>query len=127
MKILLVDDNLLIQQVICRFLMGQGYTVIVTSNTRDALSLARMQHYDLFLIDLHLFDHDDLDLLAALRNHPGYAGSPIVAISGLGEEQRLRAYQDGFNGYLAKPIDLDELLDTVSQFCGVRMERALGV
>lgn len=126
MKILLVDDNPLIQQVISRFLMGQEYSVFVASSAHDALSFAESQRYDLFLIDLHLSDEDGVDLLKTLRSRPQYAAVPAIAISGLGEEQRLRAHLDGFNGYLAKPIDLDELLGIVQHFHSLHTERVLG-
>ncbi len=127
MKIMLVDDNPLIQQVISLFLTSQGNSVDVAASASDALSLAHDQRYDLLLIDLHLIDQGGADLLATLRQQPEYARIPAIAISGMGEEHRLYAQQDGFNHYLAKPIDLDELLVLINGCRGTSSERIFGV
>ncbi len=126
MQILLVDNDPLSQQVINRFLSSQGYEVTIASTGKDALSLARSRNFALVLIELHLPDQDSSDLLEFLRRQPTYANSPMIALSSLGEVQRRWAYEDGFDEYLAKPIDFDELLGTVRRHLGENLERALG-
>lgn len=126
MLVLLVDDNPLMEQVICRFLTSQGYDVIVAHNARDALKLVETYHPDLLLIDLLLPDQDGPDLLHLLRNRPGYATCPAIAMSGMGEEKRALSQQAGFSDYLTKPIDLDELLDTVRRHLNGGLEQVLG-
>jgi CheY-like chemotaxis protein len=126
MSIMVVDDNLLMQQVISRFLVSQGHTVVVARSAAEALELARERHYKLFVIDLHLPDQDGPELLTALRSQHGYQNTPAVAVSGLGEMERQDVLRDGFDAYLSKPIDLDELLATVQRHVEIRAERVLG-
>jgi two-component system, cell cycle response regulator DivK len=116
MQVLVVDDNPLMQQVISRFLMSQGYSVAVARNGEDALALARAETPQLLLIDMRLPDQDGPDLLVALRREPGLHGRPAIAVSGLGEDDRERTVEAGFDGFLAKPLDLDELLAAVQRY-----------
>lgn len=125
MLILLVEDNPLMQQVLHHFLSSQGYTIIVANSAHDALGLARSQQCDLLLIDLLLSDQDGTGLLHILRALPGYQDCPAVAMSGMGEEQRLWSQQAGFSDYLAKPINLDELLDVVQRHRNGGLEKVL--
>lgn len=126
MAILLVDDNPLMQQVISRFLVAQGFDIVVATNAGDALIIAREQHCDLLLIDLNLPDLDGPDLLVELRRQPGYRDVPAVAVSGMGELQREEGQRAGFSDYLSKPIDLDVLVDTVQRYIGPQA-RVVGV
>lgn len=126
MQVLLVDDNPLMQQVISRFLMSQGYQVDVAGDGQEALALAQQQAYRLLVIDMRLPDQDGLQLLRHLRNLPGYAECPALAVSGLGEDDREKTRHAGFEAFLAKPIDLDELLATVYNFVGAKHARLIG-
>jgi CheY-like chemotaxis protein len=116
MQVLLVDDNPLMQQVISRFLVSQGYSVAVARNGEDALELARHEPCQLLLIDMRLPDQDGPELLAVLRREPELRSCPAIAVSGLGEDDRERTVVAGFQAFLAKPIDLDELLSTVRRY-----------
>lgn len=121
MHVLLVDDNPLMQQVISRFLVGQGYTVAVAQTGEEALALARREPFQLMVIDMRLPDQDGPDLLVALRGLPGLEGCPAIAVSGLGEDDRDQMVAAGFELFLAKPIDLDELLEAVRRHLGNEM------
>ncbi len=127
MQVLLVDDNPLMQQVISRFLMSQGYSVTVAQTGEEALELARREDCRLLVIDMRLPDQDGPDLLSALRREPGLAGCPAIAVSGLGEDDRDRTVQAGFDAFLAKPIDLDELLVAVRRYLNKGAMRAVGL
>ncbi|MFV9507836.1 MAG: response regulator [Oscillochloridaceae bacterium umkhey_bin13] len=119
MQILLVDDNLLMQQVIGRFLESYGYRVCIATTGAEALALLDPAHCHLFVIDLRLPDQSGIALLATLRGLSGLATCPAIAISGLGEPERHATLAAGFESFLAKPIDLDELLATVQAHLGV--------
>jgi CheY-like chemotaxis protein len=124
MHVLLVDDNPLMQQVISRFLMSQGYVVEVAQTGAEALALVRRATYGLLLIDMRLPDQEGPELLEALRHEEGLLRCPAIAVSGLGEDERERTMAAGFDAFLAKPIDLDELLELVRRY-GAPM-RAVG-
>src|SRR5690242_7488859 len=109
MDILLVDDNLLMQQVISRFLTGLGHTVTCADVASDAHALAAEHPFELLMIDMRLPDADGAEALAQLRALPGYGGTPAIAISGYGEEYARQARGAGFDAYLSKPIEFDAL------------------
>ncbi len=113
MQIVLVDDNPLMQQVISRFLISQGYQVTAMASATEVLQTIEPQTCRLLLIDMRLPDQDGPDLLSALRRIPDMATCPAIAVSGLGEPDRPRTVSAGFDAFLIKPIDLDELLALV--------------
>lgn len=125
MQVLLVDDNPLMQQVISRFLVSQGHGVAVAQTGEEAIELARGESPQLLVIDMRLPDMDGPEVLAALRALPGLDACPAIAVSGLGEDDREKTVHAGFGTFLAKPIDLDELLAAVRRYVGVAL-RAVG-
>lgn len=118
MQILLVDDNDLMQQVIARFLESYGYHVCIAATGDEALRMIKPADCQLLMIDQRLPDQSGAELLATLRGIPGMAACPAIAISGLGEPERVPTLASGFESFLAKPIDLDDLLGTVRQHLG---------
>jgi CheY-like chemotaxis protein len=127
MQILLVDDNPLMQQVIGRYLEAQGYSVGVAADGAEALELAQRTAFQLFVIDMRLPDQNGPEILAALRGLPGQGGRPAIAVSGLGEEERARTVAAGFDVFLAKPIDLDDLVSAVQRLFGAGAAQAVGI
>lgn len=126
MDILLVDDNLLMQQLIARFLGDLGYQISVAGRADDAIALARGGAPRLFMIDMHLPDLDGPEALQALRALPGCADMPAIAISGMDEHDARHILTKDFAEYLAKPIDLDVLQATVVRYLGDDRARSVG-
>ncbi|KPV53148.1 hypothetical protein SE17_11315 [Kouleothrix aurantiaca] len=126
MDVLLVDDNVLMQQLIARFLGEFGYQVAVAGLASEAVALARKSPPGLLMIDMHLPDLDGPDALIALRRLPGCADTPAIAISGLAEEEMRHMMMHDFNEYLVKPVDLDMLHATVARYLGPNLARSVG-
>jgi CheY-like chemotaxis protein len=126
MDILLLDDNLLMQQLMARFLGDLGYTVAVAGRADEAVVLASADAPALMLIDMHLPDLDGPEALTALRELPGCAATPAIAMSGLDESAVRPARLSGFVAYLAKPIDLDLLEATVARHVEAHNARSVG-
>jgi len=116
MDILLVDDNLLMQQVLERFLGSLGYRVILASRADEAVERARHNVVSLILMDLHLPDQDGPEALQLLRTLPGYKHIPAIAMSGLDGPEARSLITSDFCAYVAKPIDLDALEQTVREY-----------
>lgn len=126
MDVLLVDDNVLMQQLIARFLGEFGYQVAVAGLASEAVALARKSPPGLLMIDMHLPDLDGPDALIALRRLPGCTDTPAIAISGLAEEEMRHMMMHDFNEYLVKPVDLDMLHATVARYLGPNLARSVG-
>ena len=126
MDILLVDDNLLMQQLIARFLGDLGYQVGVAGRADEAIALARAMPPHLFMIDMHLPDLDGPEALHALRALPGCADMPAIAISGMDEHDARHLLTKDFAEYLIKPIDLDVLQATVVRYLGDDCSSSVG-
>jgi CheY-like chemotaxis protein len=124
--ILLVDDNPLMQQLIARFLGDLGYRVEVAGRADDAVELARARPPSLFMIDMHLPDLDGGDALRALRELPGCAATPAIAISGLDEDEARHVMTDDFAEFLVKPVDLDVLQGAVERHLDGGAVRSIG-
>jgi CheY-like chemotaxis protein len=101
--------------------------VEVAEDGAEALALAGRAGFQLFVIDMRLPDFDGPQILAALRGLSGMAGSPAIAVSGLGEEEREQTMAAGFNTFLAKPVDLDELLAAVRRLFEPGAARIMGI
>ncbi|MBX0328123.1 response regulator [Oscillochloris sp. ZM17-4] len=127
MRILFVDDNPLMQQVISHYLEIQGYEVVVVGEGAEAIDIARRESFQLYLIDMRLPDQDGPEILASLRTLPDGGRRPAIAVSGLGEEERARTMEAGFDAFLAKPIDLDDLTRMVRRFVAPDNAQAVGI
>lgn len=127
MQVLLVDDNPLMQQVISRFLMSQGYQVTVARDGAEAIDLAQRGAFRVLVIDMRLPDIDGPQLLGGLRQLPALSGCMAIAVSGLGEDDREQTVRAGFDRFMAKPIDLDELLAVVRHHLDSPLARAVGM
>jgi CheY-like chemotaxis protein len=83
----------------------------------DAIALASEHMPDVVLMDLRLPDADGTDAVRGLKAEPRTAGIPVVAVTAVPLDARDTWLLDaGFVGYIAKPIDADELPDLVRGF-----------
>ncbi|MBN97649.1 MAG: hypothetical protein CME16_00160, partial [Gemmatimonadetes bacterium] len=115
MKILLVDDEKSILQVIGDFLSDCGYDVILAGDGSEALQrLEELEDIGLIISDIRMPKMDGLDLLKAVRVR--FPGIPATLMTGHGDEQlAIDALQEGAQGYLKKPLKFDDLLEHIAQ------------
>jgi len=116
LRVLVVDDNADAAQMLAALLEVQGHAVSVEYDARGALARARSEHPDVLLLDIGLPDMDGYELARRLRAQPENAGATLVALTGYGQNQdRAAARQAGFDHYLVKPADLNEVNDVLAQ------------
>ena len=116
--VLVVEDNERNMKLLRDVLQATGYRTLEASTGRQALALATTHLPALVLMDVRLPDLDGVDALARLRADELTASIPVVAITAQAMQgDRARLVGFGFDGYLAKPLDIDELLATVEQHC----------
>lgn len=109
MRVLLVEDDLMIGDAIQGALKDASYAADWVKDGQAALTTLGCQHYDLVLLDLGLPGKDGLEVLASLRakNNP----IPLLIITARdGLDDRLRGLDGGADDYVSKPFQMAELL-----------------
>jgi CheY-like chemotaxis protein len=111
-RILIVDDNENIRDVLEEILVLEGYEVYSCSHAEEALDQAKTVLPDLFLLDIRLPNIDGIELCRILKKDPTTSSIPIIFISGLlGMEEKVRGFNAGAADYITKPFhNLDVLI-----------------
>jgi CheY-like chemotaxis protein len=115
--ILVVDDEPAILDMIAELLGYEGYQVVTTSEGSVALTQAKADPPALILLDLMMPGMSGWQVIAALRASPQTRAIPVVLLSARRDLQAT-ATELGIVTFLAKPFDIDELLDIVHQHAG---------
>jgi two-component system, cell cycle response regulator DivK len=115
--ILVVEDNERNLKLVRDVLEYVGYDVRVARTAEDGIALAVKEPPDLVLMDLQLPGIDGMEALRRLRENPRTADIPVVAVTAQAMKQdRERALEVGFNGYIEKPISIRAFPDQVRSF-----------
>ena len=102
-KILMVEDDVFISDVIIQALKREGFNVIYASKGSDVLPLVKEEHPDLILLDLALPDMDGLDVLTDIRKEKVLRLIPVIVYSNnAGAENREMAKMKGAVGFIEK-------------------------
>lgn len=110
LRILVVDDNRDAAQILSMLLTSEGHTVWLAYDGYEALEVAQAERPQVVLLDIGLPGMDGYAVAQALRQHPTLKMTRLIAQSGYGrQEDRERAKAAGFNDYLVKPVNFDEL------------------
>ena len=110
-KILVVDDEEHIQELIRFNLEKSGYKVICADNGIDAIKLAKDQLPQLMLLDLMLPGMDGLDVCKEIRKDSNLSNMPIIMITAKGEEiDKIIGLELGADDYITKPFSVRELV-----------------
>jgi two-component system cell cycle response regulator DivK len=115
--ILVVEDNERNLKLLRDVLEYAGYEVRGARTAEDGITLAVSEPPDLVLMDLQLPGIDGIEALHRLRESPGTADIPVVAVTAQAmKEDRERALRAGFDGYVEKPISVRAFTDQVRRF-----------
>lgn len=119
-RILIVDDDESIRQVVSIFLSDEGYKVAGVGNGQAALDIVPHFQPDIIILDLRMPIMDGWEFVRCYRDQPG-AHAPIIAfVAALRAEEEQQ--EIGAVGLLAKPFDLDELLSVVDRARPARVQ-----
>ena len=113
-RLLVVEDDSSVRNTVVTFLELEGYEVDAVSSTREALQRLSQNSYPIVLSDIYLDERTGLDVLQAAKNsNPDCA---VILMTGRGTmETVMRATQGGAFDYIAKPFELDRLLETLKR------------
>ena len=122
-KVLVVEDDAGICNVMVAVLSTNRYEVLTAANGRQADTLIRSHCPDLVLLDLGLPDLDGLELIQRVRS---WSGMPIVVVSARSQEaDKVAALDAGADDYIVKPFGAEELLARIRT--ALRHARSAGV
>jgi len=114
-KILLAEDSIDNQMLICKLLTMAGAQVDTAENGKVALEKARQGKYDVLLMDLQMPVMDGYHATSELRKE-GYR-TPIIALTAHAlKEERARCLASGFDDHISKPINLNSLISSIAHF-----------
>ena len=113
-KLLVIDDERAIRNILKETLEFEGYKVDVAENGQQGVEMAQSKNYDLIYSDVKMPQMDGTELLAALKQPDSpCADVPVVMISGHGNiETAVECIKQGAYDFLEKPLDLNRLLVT---------------
>lgn len=113
-RILCTEDDADTRELIVFILSSEGFEVICTDSSEEALRLARSDSFDLYLIDNWLPGLSGEELTRRIREFD--SETPILFYSGAAQESdKERARASGAQGYLVKPAGVDELVNEVAR------------
>ena len=113
-KILIVEDNSDLSQLLAFYLSDAGYETSRARNSAQAISKALAERPDLIITDLYLPDMNAVDATIILKQDPTTSGIPIVVLTAMTlGEWKTKALKAGVAKYLIKPITPPELTEAV--------------
>jgi two-component system, cell cycle response regulator DivK len=116
-RILVIEDNTSNMALATFILESGGHTVLEAADAEAGLSRARAEQPDLILMDIQLPGMDGLQATALLKKDGATRAIPVVALTALamkGDKERI--LEAGCDGYIAKPMAYQVLLDAVARF-----------
>jgi two-component system cell cycle response regulator DivK len=117
-RVLIVEDNEKNTKLFRDVLHATGYRTLEAATGEDAIALAVTNEPALVLMDVQLPGIDGVETLARLRADQRTASIPVLALTAQAMDgDRERFLAAGFDGYLSKPVDIAELIETVREHC----------
>ena len=117
-RILIVDDDPGQRSLLDSFLRGQGFDTMTVASGEKALETLRAGDFSMMISDVRMPGLSGLETMRLARQE--HAVLPILLVTAYADiREAVGAMRDGALNYLAKPIDLDELLTTVQQATGI--------
>lgn len=123
-KVLLVEDNHMNKVLVKEILTLNGYEIIEAESGTEAIKALSAERPDIILMDLHLPGMDGITATRIIKSEERNKSIPVLALTASamrGEEDKI--IRQGFDGYVAKPIERKKLLEAISE--SLREDRPL--
>ena len=110
-RILIVEDNEMNRDMLCKRLSRRGYEVLVAVNGQEGIDMTRSEGPDLVLMDMSLPDIDGWNATKQLKSDAGTRDIPVIALTAHAMTgDREKSLDAGCDEYDTKPVDLQRLL-----------------
>jgi len=115
--ILIIEDNELNMKLFNDVLEASGYKTLKSIDGMDCMQLAKEQHPDLIIMDIQLPFVSGIEHTHDLKADVEVKNIPVLAVTAHAMDGDEEAFlEEGFDGYLAKPINVSAFLETVARF-----------
>jgi two-component system response regulator VanR len=117
MKILVIDDDKETTNMLSKFFNAKGYTVEVTNDPMEGLRQIQKEKYDVILLDINMPEISGFCIIELLATDEILKDQNLFIFSGDDmQEIQVKNWlrKDGVNGFLKKPIDLDDLITAIT-------------
>lgn len=113
-RILVVDDELLIRDLLYDFFTGQGWDITVADGGQKAIDYLKNQEFDVVLTDLKMPDIDGMDLAGRIRSL--YDGLPVIIMTGFPSlDSAIQGIRHKVDDYIVKPFNVNQLFKAVKR------------
>ena len=114
-RILVVDDEPEITEIVETFLMESGYKVAVENSPNEAVTKAHAFKPDVILLDIMMPGVDGYDICQQLKGDPEFADTPIIFLTGKDRSDDMgRSFRSGGDMFIKKPFSCERLLEIVN-------------
>ena len=117
-KVLVVEDEGSVRDLLSEFLSDEGYDVIVAADGREALELAKQEVPDLILLDLNMPKISGIEVCKKLKQEAKTRSIPVIVITGVPHTEK-EAFEAGADDFVKKPFELKGLAVQVKSALGV--------
>jgi|SRR5215210_4261309 len=118
-RILVIDDEPMIRQILKIGLEAQGFDVSLAPNAQEGMNIVVSDPPALVILDLMMPQRDGWWFLREMQHHPGSRPLVIVLSARSGQGERLLAHHLGVAEYIVKPFELDDVVHKVSYRVGI--------
>ena len=114
-KIMVIDDEPEITEIVETFLVEAGYTVAVENASAKAVDKVREFNPDVILLDIMMPGVDGYNICEQIKADPAFAGVPIIFLTGKDRSDDMgRSFKSGGDMFIKKPFSCDRLLEIVN-------------
>jgi two-component system cell cycle response regulator DivK len=115
--VLYIEDNPDNRMLVKRILLSEDYSLLEAKDAFEALNVLETVHPDLILMDINMPEMDGYTLTAKIKSLPGFARVPILALTAnVMRGDKEKTLEAGCDGYIQKPIDIDQLTREIERF-----------
>lgn len=118
-RVAVIEDNRDNLELVTTLLRALGHEPLTATSGRDGIELVRRERPDIVLLDLTMPEMDGFETLRELRRGAGTREVPVVAVTAhamVGDREAILA--QGFDGYVPKPIAVEQLVEEMSRHLG---------